>query len=96
MKESSSSAKTTDSTTNAKDSTISPAEQQHAFKAPAPSDVEEEAKSLFLMGVGLERQGDLYDAVRHYRRAMQLVPDIEYRVNQNETPANETDRKSVV
>lgn len=44
-------------------------------------DVEEEAKKFFLMGVSFERRGDLYDAVRFYRRAMQLIPDIERRLS---------------
>lgn len=43
--------------------------------------VEEQAKHWFLQGVGLERKGDLYDAVKCYRRAIQLVPDIEYRIS---------------
>ena len=51
--------------------------------------IEEEAKRFFLMGVCFERRGDLYDAVRYYRRAVQLVPDIEYRVNQNENVNSE-------
>jgi len=42
--------------------------------------IEEEAKKFFLMGVSFERRGDSYDAVRFYRRAMQLVPDIERRL----------------
>lgn len=43
--------------------------------------VEEQAKHWFLQGVGLERKGELYDAVKCYRRAVQLVPDIEYRLS---------------
>ncbi|KAH3709582.1 F-box only protein 9-like [Dreissena polymorpha] len=44
-------------------------------------DDEKEAAALFLMGSKLEQEGALYEAVSFYRRAMQLVPDIEMRVN---------------
>jgi F-box protein 9 len=41
--------------------------------------VEEEAKNLFLQGVDLEKRGKCFEAIRLYRRAVQLVPDIEFR-----------------
>ncbi|XP_052765331.1 F-box only protein 9-like [Mya arenaria] len=44
-------------------------------------DKEKEAAALFLMGSKLEQEGALYEAVNYYRRAMQLVPDIESRVS---------------
>lgn len=47
---------------------------------PEVGTIEEQARKWFLQGIGLERHGDLYDAVRCYRRAIQLVPDIEYRI----------------
>jgi len=37
----------------------------------------------------MERQGEFYDAVRCYRRAMQLVPDIEHRVNSSSNANND-------
>uniref|UniRef100_A0A1B0DQF6 Uncharacterized protein n=1 Tax=Phlebotomus papatasi TaxID=29031 RepID=A0A1B0DQF6_PHLPP len=38
------------------------------------------AQRLFLQGTEYERMGKVFDAIRHYRRAVQLVPDIELRV----------------
>ncbi|XP_032236791.2 F-box only protein 9 isoform X2 [Nematostella vectensis] len=43
--------------------------------------IEEKASKLFQKGVYLERNGKHYDAIRFYRQAMQLVPDIEFKVN---------------
>ncbi|GIY87434.1 f-box only protein 9 [Caerostris darwini] len=45
--------------------------------------VEEEAKTLFLRGVQAEKFGKLEAAISLYRRAIQLVPDIEFRVQEN-------------
>lgn len=39
--------------------------------------IEEQAKTFFTRGVQAENAGDLYGAIHFYRRAMQLVPDIE-------------------
>jgi len=39
-----------------------------------------EAMRLFKRGVLLEQSGKLYDAVADYRRATQLVPDIEFKM----------------
>ncbi|KAL4217675.1 F-box only protein 9 [Mactra antiquata] len=44
------------------------------------NDIEKEAAALFLMGSKLEQEGSLYEAVNYYRRAMQLVPDIEMKI----------------
>nr|CAD7595546.1 unnamed protein product [Timema genevievae] len=38
------------------------------------------AKYLFLKGVENEQNGTLYEAIQFYRRAVQLVPDIEFRL----------------
>ncbi len=38
-----------------------------------------QAKELFLEGVELERVGQHFSAIQKYKRAVQLVPDIEYR-----------------
>ncbi|CAH1239851.1 FBXO9 [Branchiostoma lanceolatum] len=40
-------------------------------------DLEERAKRLFLRGVSAEQDGNLHDAVKFYKQAIQLVPDIE-------------------
>lgn len=40
---------------------------------------EEQAKRLFLEGVDLEKKGKCFDAIKCYRRAIQLDPDIEFR-----------------
>lgn len=42
--------------------------------------LEEEARALFQQGVDLERKGKCFEAIRHYKRAIHLVPDIEFRV----------------
>jgi len=40
-------------------------------------DVHTKARELFLQGVKLEETGKLYDAIRFYKKAVTLVPDIE-------------------
>jgi len=42
----------------------------------------EAARSLYLQGVEAERNGRVYDAIYFYRRAVQLVPDIEFRATE--------------
>ncbi|KAK7590264.1 hypothetical protein V9T40_001877 [Parthenolecanium corni] len=42
--------------------------------------VETEAENLYLKGAELERNNNYYDAIRYYRKALQLVPDIENKV----------------
>lgn len=42
--------------------------------------VEQQARTLFLQGTELERGGKVFEAMRLYRRATQLVPDIEFKV----------------
>jgi F-box protein 9 len=42
--------------------------------------LEVEARALFQQGVDLERKGKCFEAIRHYKRAIHLVPDIEFRV----------------
>uniref|UniRef100_A0A8C4QH57 F-box only protein 9 n=1 Tax=Eptatretus burgeri TaxID=7764 RepID=A0A8C4QH57_EPTBU len=49
------------------------ANQEHEEK-------EDEARELFLRAVELEQSGALYEAIRFYRQAMQLVPNIEFRI----------------
>lgn len=40
-------------------------------------DIHEKAREFFQEGVRQEENGNLYDAIRFYKRAVQLVPDIE-------------------
>ncbi|KAK5650944.1 hypothetical protein RI129_001973 [Pyrocoelia pectoralis] len=47
----------------------------------AEDDTESVAKRLFLNGAEMERSGQLYEAIQFYRRAVQLVPDIEFRLH---------------
>lgn len=46
---------------------------------PQEKSVEEEANILFSQAVELERKGKCLEAIRLYRRAIQLVPDIEFK-----------------
>ncbi|KAJ3610646.1 hypothetical protein NHX12_022738 [Muraenolepis orangiensis] len=41
------------------------------------------ARELFLKAVEEEQNGAVYEAIKYYRRAMQLVPDIEFKINYN-------------
>ncbi|KAJ8724604.1 hypothetical protein PYW08_016078 [Mythimna loreyi] len=47
---------------------------------PEPVSDEDKAKQLFLNAVELERGGKLYEAIQHYKRAMQILPDVETRL----------------
>ncbi|XP_034041611.1 F-box only protein 9 isoform X2 [Thalassophryne amazonica] len=47
---------------------------------------EEKARELFLRAVHEEQNGAVYEAIKYYRRAMQLVPDIEFKINYNRPP----------
>lgn len=42
-----------------------------------------QAENLYLKGAELERNNNYYDAIRYYRKAFQLVPDIETKVLKN-------------
>ncbi|KAG7309784.1 hypothetical protein JYU34_004284 [Plutella xylostella] len=56
---------------------------QEKEETPPPDNDEEKAKKLFLRGIELERYGQLYEAVQHYKRAVQLLPDVEQRLYQS-------------
>jgi len=43
---------------------------------------EQKARDLFLEGVEHEQNGDLFEAILKYRKAVKLVPDIEYKVEE--------------
>lgn len=47
---------------------------------------EAEAASLYWMGVAAERSGDTHSALMYYRHAVQLIPDIEFRVHSKDRP----------
>jgi len=47
---------------------------------------EEKARELFLKAVEEEQNGAVYEAIKYYRRAMQLVPDIEFKINYSRPP----------
>ncbi|CAN9499918.1 unnamed protein product [Ophioblennius macclurei] len=51
---------------------------------------EEKATELFLRAVQEEQSGAVYEAIKFYRMAMQLVPDIEFKINYSRPP--EADR----
>ncbi|KAJ8284523.1 hypothetical protein COCON_G00033730 [Conger conger] len=47
---------------------------------------EEKARELFLKAVEEEQNGAVYEAIKYYRMAMQLVPDIEFKINYSHSP----------
>ncbi|XP_012260502.2 F-box only protein 9 isoform X2 [Athalia rosae] len=47
---------------------------------------ENKAKMLFLKGIEHEQTGKLYEAIQFYKRAVQLVPDIEFRLYESSKP----------
>ncbi|KAJ8942964.1 hypothetical protein NQ318_016739 [Aromia moschata] len=49
-------------------------------------DHENNARILFLKGIELEKAGKLYEAIQFYRRAVQIVPDIEFRLDKIAKP----------
>lgn len=60
---------------------------QHASKTHYIDSLEDDttsidckAKNLFLKGVEHERNGKVYEAIQYYKRAVQLVPDVESRL----------------
>uniref|UniRef100_A0A672K6I9 F-box only protein n=1 Tax=Sinocyclocheilus grahami TaxID=75366 RepID=A0A672K6I9_SINGR len=57
---------------------------------------EEKARELFLKAVEEEQSGAVYEAIKYYKSAMQLVPDIEFKINyrgNSYLEDNENDRK---
>ncbi|KAL6086272.1 hypothetical protein STEG23_007281 [Scotinomys teguina] len=53
-------------------------------ESPAERDLQ--ARELFLKAVEEEQNGALYEAIKFYRRAMQLVPDIEFKITYTRSP----------
>lgn len=52
--------------------------------------LDEQAKRLFLEGVDFEKKGKCFDAIRCYRRAIQLDPDIEFKAYRDLTQQKAT------
>jgi|ERR1712137_59049 len=56
--------------------------------------VEDKATSLYLQGVKCEQNGDMLEAIRHYKQAIKLVPNIEelvYAARVAPVPTNNVD-----
>ncbi|XP_056616468.1 F-box only protein 9 isoform X1 [Triplophysa dalaica] len=47
---------------------------------------EKKARELFLKAVEEEQNGAVYEAIKYYKSAMLLVPDIEFKINYSRTP----------
>lgn len=43
-------------------------------------DNESKAKFFFVKGIEMEKAGKMYEAIQFYRRAVQIVPDIEFKI----------------
>ncbi|CAO1434550.1 unnamed protein product [Diamesa serratosioi] len=52
-------------------------------------EVEKEATEYFRQGIALEQQGKVFEALPFYRKAVNLVPDIEYRTYEANQQQNE-------
>lgn len=52
-------------------------------KSIANEEDESKAKSFFIKGIEMEKAGQMYEAIQFYRRAVQIVPDIEFKVDVN-------------
>ncbi|XP_017777306.1 PREDICTED: F-box only protein 9 isoform X2 [Nicrophorus vespilloides] len=48
---------------------------------------EQQARIAYMQGAELERSGQLYEAIQCYKRAVQLVPDIEFRIDDINIPS---------
>ncbi|CAB1457949.1 unnamed protein product [Pleuronectes platessa] len=55
--------------------------QVKGLKRSQEKALEEKATELFLRAVQEEQNGAVYEAIKFYRMAMQLVPDIEFKIN---------------
>lgn len=59
----------------------SPRGRHHVNDEQGDHFIVEQAKVLFMKGSQLEQSGRLYEAVEFYKRATQLVPDIEFQID---------------
>nr|CAH0098555.1 unnamed protein product [Daphnia galeata] len=55
-------------------------ENQESVTSSKDTADEEKATSLYLCGVKHEKSGEVVEAIKFYKRAMQLIPDIEERI----------------
>lgn len=77
----------------------SPAKKETKISEPPQPQLtdEEKAKRLFLCGVEMERGGQLYEAIQHYKRAIQILPDVESRLyDGSELRADTPEEESVI
>ena len=56
---------------------------------------EEKARDLFLEGVEHEQNGDLFEAIQKYRKAVNLVPDIENKVEEQRCRNDQNDNCTI-
>ncbi|XP_074031057.1 F-box only protein 9 isoform X2 [Leptinotarsa decemlineata] len=49
-------------------------------KVDEGDNIETRARNLYLKGIEMEKLGEIYEALRYYRGAVQLVPDIEFKL----------------
>lgn len=54
---------------------------QSVEKTSEKEDNESKAKKFFIEGIEMEKAGKMYEAIQCYRRAVQIVPDIEFKVD---------------
>jgi len=57
------------------------------------NNTEEKARDLFLEGVEHEQNGELFEAIQKYRKAVNLVPDIEFKVEEQRCRNDNTRNK---
>lgn len=60
---------------------ISSSVVQCAEKTLEKEDNESKARKFFMEGIEMEKAGKMYEAIQCYRRAVQIVPDIEFKVD---------------
>ncbi|XP_050806761.1 F-box only protein 9 isoform X2 [Gopherus flavomarginatus] len=61
-----------------------------------PGEANLQARELFLKAVEQEQNGALYEAIKFYRLAMQLVPDIEFKITYTWSPEGDGVGKSYI
>lgn len=76
------------------DATPSPQREPAKLEPQEPLTEEDKAKQLFREGVDLERRGKLYEAIQHYKRAMQILPDVETRLYESAEPRDMPEEES--
>lgn len=51
------------------------------FEIDENEDDETKAKKLFNRGIEMEKSGKLYEAIQFYKKAVQIVPDVEFKLD---------------